>query len=164
MKSVGMIVFIKICDKLFAILQKRGEYNFEKGLKDGIKTESYAGALQVTVHGKCENEESPMDTLVRETPEEIGINFYRWFKKDKLASLTTCENAITYGYMYNGDPEPLFSSIRLHSGSGGLILVEKKSIIENLLPENKTPGIRYRQEFRMFPDEIEALKKGFEIF
>lgn len=73
MKHVGMIVLINFPTdnyKLAAVCFKRSKYNTED--PRGLKEQSFAGALQVTWHGKGEDNESDGSILYREGCEEVG--------------------------------------------------------------------------------------------
>ena len=59
------------------------------------------------------------------------------------------------------------ADIRLNASTGGLRLVSRADLakIQNLpAPCDKQEGVRDRDALAMFPDEIEALRKAFEIF
>ena len=73
-RSVGLVLMTKIVFggtfKMCAVLQHRGEYNFEK-----MSWETFPGCLQVTCHGGAEEGESFEAALQREIGEELGENF-----------------------------------------------------------------------------------------
>lgn len=57
-------------NKLMAILQERGSWDFEKMLP-----ESFPGCFQLTFCGGVEEGETFEQALVRESTEELGKNF-----------------------------------------------------------------------------------------
>ena len=81
-KSVGIILIGKTAGELMAILQVRGVWNQEKNAP-----ESYAGACQVTVHGKLEEGEDFMQALWLEMTEELGAEVLPAIKALRLIEL-----------------------------------------------------------------------------
>lgn len=164
-KSVGLIVITKhpqTSDPI-AVLVRRGKYNHEKGWSK----ESYPGACQVTVHGKLESEESPIEALFREIREELGDVFLRIVKKLTDPPRLVWEDAEmgvrTYGVAVH---HSALSFIALGPSSGGLQFVtcEEVKDILNLRTFDKSIGVKDVDTVAMFPDEIEALKAAFDRF
>jgi hypothetical protein len=60
----------------------------------------------------------------------------------------------------------LIKKMRLESGTGGLVLLPR-SKLTSLLPldpkGDKAEGVRDRDTYKMFADEIAAVKKAFEL-
>lgn len=164
-KSVGLIVYTFFNGKLHAILQKRGRFNVEK-----MGRESIPGLCQVSVHGGLRKNETFEKGLKRETREEmpgLKVQFI------SLTELSHEENekmeAITYGFVSEKDLETLLKSIHLHSGTGGLEIITAEDLpsIQTLnnpiSAEDKLNGVT-DGSIKMFPDELNALKKGFDYF
>ena len=156
-------------EELVAVLQKRGEFNHET-----MGPESWAGACQLTVHGKVEPNENEKSTLQRETIEELGGNFIcdgrAWeaitVKMVEIGRVDKPGKSIVH-YATEVPPAKL-ASFRLNASTGGLRLVAQSDLqdIQGLpnFNANKTDGVFARRTIAMFPDEIEALKKAFAIF
>jgi hypothetical protein len=58
-KAVGLLLFTVIDEILYAVCQVRGAFNFQT-----MRSESWAGLLQPTCHGKLQEGEEYMDALV----------------------------------------------------------------------------------------------------
>jgi len=154
-------------EELVAVLQKRGEFNHEK-----MGPESWPGACQITVHGSLEEHESWSGAMFRESGEELGTAVWNCFngKLDSMAKLlsekTSSEKEVrTFGIEL---PAGFLKRVRLNASTGGLHLLRKKQVSQicRLCPEHfsKAVGVDERLTIAMFPDEIEAVKKAFEIF
>jgi hypothetical protein len=166
-KSVGLILMSWVpqkdgSKKLVAILQRRGIWDFER-----MDKETFPGCYQVTFHGGLEEDETFLDTLKRESEEELGKEFSKKNHLNKnLKELfhknETEKEVITFGALI---PFEQISLIRLGMSTGGLDLVEEKQVkkIINISPEFREVGAP-SSVIAMFPDEIEALKKAFESF
>lgn len=154
-----------------AVLQRRGEWNFEKD-----KPESFPGACQVTAHGKREDEDEDLvDTLVRESEEESGEAFASCIasafddecgKGDavEVGRVETSEKlVITYAGVI---PYIGVQTIHLHPGSGGLRFLTESQAgeIRDLTTYPKAEGVLRRDEIAMFPDEADAVRKAFAHF
>lgn len=67
-RVVGLLVMTELPEMgLVAVLQRRGEFNHEK-----MGPESFPGALQLTVWGGMEDDETPYGAMLREAEEELG--------------------------------------------------------------------------------------------
>ncbi len=171
-KSVGLVLMVKMpqedgSEVLMAVLQRRGRFNTEK-----MKPESYPGCCQVTCHGGLEEGESFDDALIREVEEELGTDLAKCLRclPDKVGieilihQTTTEKEIITYGGML---PIKWISSIRLGPDSGGLDLIsesEARGATVEIKPEYKADGPPKSWMVAMFPDEIMAVRKAFEVF
>jgi hypothetical protein len=156
-------------EELVAVLQKRGEFNHET-----MGPESWPGVCQLTVHGKVEHVESDKGALGRETQEELGANFVSdarvW---DVIAADMTEIGRVekpgkSIVHYATEVPAAKLASFRLNASSGGLRLVTQ-SDLRDIQPVpnfncNKKDGAFARRTIAMFPDEISAVKKAFEIF
>jgi hypothetical protein len=168
--KVGLILFTGTMKGLTAILQRRGEIDFD-GFNEphgpyGWKEESWAGALQVTCHGKCKEHETEREALLRECEEELGSTIASEItdRFDELKQLSTNDDpSLTLGHFINADYH--LPRMRLHSSSGGLKLI----CAEDLDQIKPLKGFDKKQPvpngiMAMHDDEIRALRKGFESF
>jgi len=165
-KSVGLIVFTRMQSMgTIAVLRERGNFNFEK-----MKPESLPGGCQVTVHGKVEEGETFKEALLREVQEELGETFFNLFhlkikeefeKKNFYSKSKTVQtfSLLVENYL-------LLKGVRLDSSTGSIRLIKEKEIcnIKDITEFSKSVGVIDRREITMFPDEIEALEKGFKRF
>jgi len=166
-KSVGLILMSLIpqengSKRLVAVLQRRGVWDFER-----MEKETFPGCYQVTFHGGLEEGETFLEALKRESVEELGDEFTKESKVDKnpkelFHKNETEKEVITFGILVS--PEQL-SLIRLGMSTGGLDFIDEKQVakIINIIPEFRENGAPVGIK-AMFPDEIAALKKAFEIF
>jgi hypothetical protein len=158
-RSVGIIVITKLPSGEFAaVLQRRGVFNFEK-----VKRESYPGCCQVTAHGGLKEGEDFDQGLVRESNEELGQEFANltlgmW--KVNHQKTTEKEN-ITYGRFCSWEE---IQKIRLSPESGGIDILPQSElgtlveITKDMKETGAPPNVR-----ALFPDEIEAIKKAFDL-
>jgi len=158
-RSVGIIVITKLPGGEFAaVLQRRGVFNFEK-----MKRESFPGCCQVTAHGGLKEGEDFQQGLVRESVEELGPDFSIQIKGlQKLShDETTEKEVITYGTFVTWER---IRQIRLSPESGGIDILPQSElgtlveITKDMKETGCPPSIR-----ALFPDEIEAIKKAFDL-
>ena len=165
--SVGLVVLVDVPSMggRVAVLQVRGRFNHEK-----MGPESYPGCCQVTVHGKCEDEEGIMGALFREIEEELGektalILQNKYLKNEFVGlCLKEKEGVINYGVIFSSDSSVYFlNSIRLNASTGGLRFIRQVDIddIIDIRLFDKTIGVKDLAT-AMFLDEKEALKLAFE--
>ena len=154
---------------LMAVLQRRGTFNTEK-----MKPESYPGCCQVSVHGGVEEGESFDQAFIREVEEEFGKDFANCLRclpnkagvEILIHEETTEKEIFTYGALI---PVGWLKMIRLGADSGGLDYITR-TMVDYIVPitrvfdkEVKEKGPPADNQM-MFLDEIEAVKKAFEIF
>lgn len=163
-RSVGLIVMVKMPNgQLMAVLQRRGTFNHEK-----MALESFPGCLQVTCHGGLQDGENVVKGLVREVNEELGQDFndhFSFFGTELLSEVGDDKKRVTtYGTIL--PMELIRDHLRLGPDTGGLVYVPKDMIdqIIEIRPEFKLLGPEFSRTLAMFPDEIAAVKKAFEIF
>lgn len=173
-RSVGLIVMVRIPQKegsyrVMAALQRRGTFNHEK-----MAPESYPNCLQVTCHGKLNDDEDFQAALYREMCEELGVTFAETFKGGYpghlLVDSTTDEKRVmTFGVLI--PINVIRDHVRLGPDSGGLIYISQDDVgdIVDLSSDMsakrmKENGPEFSYTRAMFPDEIKAVKKAFEIF
>ncbi|MDD4289963.1 MAG: NUDIX domain-containing protein [Patescibacteria group bacterium] len=159
-KSVGLIIYVFFNDVLHAILQKRGEFNVEK-----MKSETWPGACQVSVHGGLQNEENFEQALLREANEEMPGLIIDFSRLDELCHETSeTKDTITYGFVSEKNLDELLLSFNLHSCTGGLKIITADNLSSiQTLNDNDKSGI-IDGSIKMFSDEIRALKEGFYRF
>lgn len=167
-RTVGLIVLTNTADRgLTAVLQVRGDFNTEKNNK-----ETYKSACQITVHGSMNEGESEVDTLLRETREELGEGFAEIVeaelnKDENFVELNRIENenisVANFGTIVD---ESALKEIEVNEATGGSIKLIAKTDVENireLKSEDREGGVA-EDEIVMFPDDIEAVKLAFEKF
>ena len=166
MKHVGMIVLVRIptdnCP-LAAVCFKRSGYNTED--PRGLKKQNFANALQVTWHGKGEDDESDCSILYREGREEIGKEATEMvIGNAKLVESSTKENGdrrATYAVLA---PIKFLDYIRTGIASAGVeFITHFKTVMIRPLKDQDKDGVE-SGKLRMFSDEFRAIKKAFEIF
>ena len=168
-KSVGLIVMSKIPkagkEVLVAVLQRRGRFNTEK-----MAPESYPSCCQVTSHGKLFETEKLFEGLFREAREELGQPFSGLVKANvsrgiqMLTHVADKEKEVTtFGVLV---PTVWLKAIQWGPDSGGADLIAQENLddIVEIADEMKVTGPEFIHTLAMFPDEIEAVRKAFEIF
>lgn len=161
-RGVGLIMFTIVGGKLVAVLQARGTFNPEK-----MQPESYPLACQVTCHGGLEDGESEEDGLLREITEELGQKISNLVATNssqlqEASRLSTTEKLMVTKALFLPDCSFL-KDIRLGPASGGLRLVGQEDEIRNLRNFSKAVGVN-NGTIALFPDEAEAVQKGFALF
>ena len=158
-KAVGLVIITKEANAYSALLQKR------------TADDSYPCCLQVSCHGKLEGTELEDSdgfrrALLRELAEELGEAFIKACQNDiKLRIVSHVRDdkkeIITYVAFV---PKERLLMIQPGSEVGGLIYISKSEVnqIIPMTPEMKENGAP-SGKMAMFPDEIEAVKKAFEI-
>jgi hypothetical protein len=154
-------------EKLIAVLQRRGQFSTER-----MKPSFFPGCLQVTCHGKLDEDEDFLEALGREVNEELGSKFAGTCQSDikvletidKVEMTNTSEKeVITFGALV---PAEYIKLIRLGPDSGGLQYFRKERFEKTVLPitkDMKIFGPEHNLPY-MFQDEIEAVKKAFNLF
>ncbi len=167
-KSVGLVVAVRIPDgdghQVYVILQRRGTFNHEK-----MAPENYPGCLQVTCHGKLIDGEDFADGLLREMIEELGPTFMQVYchgYHGKLLTETRSPEAevLTFGTLMPIDM--IRDYVRLGPDTGGLVYIKADQVddIVEITEGMKVHGPELTHTMAMFPDEIAAVRKAFEIF
>ncbi len=163
-RSVGIIVITKLPGGEFAaVLQRRGVFNFEK-----MKRESFPGCCQVTAHGGLKDDEDFGPGIIRESTEELGKIFTElYIQNGALASIgfkrdeEGGKEVLTFWLFANFEH---IKEIRLSPESGGIDILPQSELgslveITKAMKENGCPpSVR-----ALFPDEIEAIKKAFDL-
>lgn len=162
-KSVGLVVMTYITQEgkevLVAVLQKRGTFNTEK-----MEPESYPDCCQVTCHGKLKDKEGWGEGLLREITEELGPVFSSIVHHGQSTVLIETDTILTMGIFTS--IVNIRNHIRLDPDTGGLVYITKDQVdnIVEISGDMKIHGPEFTHTLAMFPDEIEAVRKAFEIF
>lgn len=166
-RAVGLVILTKIpaMGGLVAVLQRRGKFNHEK-----MGPESRPGGCQVTCHGKLEESESFLEALQRELSEELGELFravlffdQNWESFIKIVDIHDPEkDIITYGMLVKCE---ILKFVRFGPSTGGFEFVTCEGVdkIRNLNEFDKRIGVTDLNTIAMFPDEIKAVQKAFEV-
>jgi hypothetical protein len=169
-RSVGLVVAVRIPDGkdghyVVIALQHRGTFNHEK-----LAPESYPGCCQVTCHGKLEGDEPVEAGLVREATEELGGEFaeayiHGYHGEILVETRGSEKEVVTFGTLM--PVEMIRDLVRLGPDTGGLVYVTAEQFEKRVVVIDdgmKVEGPILAETIAMFPDEIEAVKKAFEIF
>jgi hypothetical protein len=163
--SVSLLVMLLDDTSPVAILQKRGEYNYEER-----RLETYSGAGQATCHGDLTEDETIEAGMQREVNEELGLVFGNIFfahkeqRRIEMLGNQTGHNRTSVIFLMRATAEEI-QKIRLGPSSGGLVRVEAEDVprIRQLTPEMKNGVGKYAGQLFMFPDDIRALEVGFAL-
>ena len=155
--------------KWYVALQVRPYWNTEKN-----KRESWPGGHQVTAHGKLKDDEDFIQSLVRETEEEIGYEaasvVQRLAASGELIKLVDHdgekEHAITFGAVIGNpaDVEAVLAGTNRTTKKQVttlIRLVNEDVEIVDLRQFDKEAGVT-NDSIAMFPDEKEAVRLAFE--
>lgn len=178
-RAVALVVLTDIPEiGCVAVLQKRGEFNHEK-----MRSESYPGGCQLTVHGGLKPDESVVEGLLRESHEEMGHDFEQMLSRligNPDVFEVVMENTILNGVALVNHAEDesseifnfavrlpyrFLNDVRLGPSSGGICLVRQEDVkgIVDLRSFNKVEGVNSRSIVAMFPDAKKAVQKAFEV-
>ena len=167
-QSVGLLILTKLPELgVVAILQARGTFNHER-----IAPANFPGICQVTCHGdvQVDKQERLIPALEREWGEESGRRLsdvapYFRSKMVELARVDTPDKlVVTYG-LYIENPEFL-DFLKLNASTGGIRPLTREGVGSILQVEpalHKTRGVPDQRTNAMFSDEIEAVRKAFDI-
>ncbi len=162
--AAGLIIFTKIPHKgLVAILNRRGEFDYEK-----FKPEKYQNLYEVTAGGGIDSGEHLIEGLLREVEEELGTAAAKLVKhyaaQFHTVAYTTDHKAVyTYAVFIPHFPLTL---LKPHRSSAGIRIVTTHDIpkLKAHLITNDRKGPADDGEIWMFPDQLEGLKRGFELY
>ena len=155
-KAVGLLLFTVIDGILYAVCQVRGAFNFQT-----MRSESWAGLLQPTCHGKLREDEEYIDALRRKVGEELGANGPLSDIDPQHLTPLQLQRVRTYGCMV----KPwVIREVTLHPSTGGLRLISRQG----------ADAIRFSQsgdrdgvppgQLVMFEDDFGAMLMGFSHF
>jgi|GEM_PF-1167628 len=183
-QRAGIVIIVHMDGEPVALLTRRGKLNPEKIGVEPYGRESWAGACQVTAHGRSKSsDEGPYSTMLRELREERG---------QKWADIVGELNAREHVYVANVDEnekrvittygvyvtEERLSELK-HTHKPGLTIADfvgleltagatleplPKSKMDQLRPLEKSEksGVRDLEAVAMFPDEIVAVRAALE--
>lgn len=167
-RSVGLLVMTEVAGVLYAVLQRRGEFNFENG-----KPESWANTCQPTIHGRINvGDEFEKVALWREGFQEGGPNFTEAIMELPFEGLhtTEIETEVIKTWVVKA-PLEVVKSIRLGPSSGGLRFLNAANLHNLLVIEDldssvvsKAGGLRLNHITAMFRHNAESVRKAFEVF
>jgi 8-oxo-dGTP pyrophosphatase MutT (NUDIX family) len=166
-RSTGIVLLTDLGDGIMrAILQKRGEYDFEK-----MRPESWPGGTQVTVNGGIDESEEPLQALIREVSEELGRTFvphiHDLIDSGNLKELIRYDDGQGFFRIFYGGviDKKCLKDLALAPATGGLIFITKEEIptLKNIRDFDRTKGISDRTTHALFPEDIEAVKKAFDV-
>jgi 8-oxo-dGTP pyrophosphatase MutT (NUDIX family) len=168
-RVVGLLVMTEMPDGiLYAVLQRRGEFNHEK-----MGPESFPGGCQVTAWGGMKEGETPAKAMLREVKEELGEMICRriirrfGFLPSKLLEIYRFKDEKNLKVVYGVKlPCKLLEEIRLGPQSGGLRLLKEEEIplIQDLKSFDRNIGVTDRRIIAMFSDTKEAIQNAFKLF
>ncbi len=145
-------------------MQRRGKFNPETKTR-----ESFAGACQITAHGKAKDTENAEQALYREIEEELGRSamltiLNHWNQAVMLKKLEEPEKQVLSYGLYLENPD-IICNLTLTAGTGGLEIVDSTSFetrVKELTKADKALGITDTNTIAMFADEIEAVRLAFQ--
>ncbi len=156
-KSAGIVFITRMPDGRFGVvLRQRGKIDYEKGWTEM----PWAGARQVSAHGKLRWQETHKQTLERKIKEQLGESFLnnihlddrdpRILVDDKRAKVKTYSLCIM--------PECI-KMISQEASCDGIIVfpLDERGKIRKLTKKDRDKPITDPDEIAMFADEIKAL-------
>ena len=170
--AVGIIILDGSRECLRAILQVRPEKNFER-----VGRESWAGACQVTAHGKLlEGGEDFLTALWREIEEELGPQIVPTLQElhaaGKMVELVNevtpdGRHIITYGVVLRTSTSVSAVIYGPHSGpnGSGFRMIKKEEvgkIIDLQTTYKKETGVTDEGVTAMFKNDAEAVRLAFQ--
>lgn len=156
----GLLVMSNDSDGLFALLQRRGEWEFDES-----RPESYPFGCQATAAGKLEPEDNgdPYAGMMREVRQELGRDFADYLAASNhpthLSVWQSPERHATH-FSVLVQHEAL-SLIRLHPSTAGLVKFRRGSRIVDLMQFGRDTGVNERSTIAAYQEVIEALEVAF---
>ncbi len=149
----------------FVVLQRRGEWDYEKGQK-----ESWPGACQCTANGgmEDEDEEDTLRCMRREVYQELGPEFARQlvgrYAPSRLCRIVTERLNREAEIYWTQVPEAMLGSIVLHASTGGLVRIRPgQEILDMSLHFTREDGVPDRRVIAGYPETIEAVTRAFNL-
>lgn len=163
--AAGLILFTKDPHKgLVAVLSRRGEFDYEK-----FKPEKYQNLYEVTAGGGIESGEHLIEGLLREIKEELGTAAAKLIQHYATQFHTiayTEDYKAVYTYAVYIPHFPL-NILKPHRSSAGILTVSERDLptLKAFPINHERQGPSREDKTRwMFPDQLEGLKKGFQLF
>ncbi len=163
-RIAALIVMSRDAQGLFALLQKRGEWDYEKR-----QPESYPGGCQATASGGMEEEDDgdPEATMRREVWQELGGTFASLVisaKPEFLASIPMPNMNRRATFYWVEMPEEDLAKIALHPSSGGLVRFRQGMEMRDMYAEfSRAEGITDRRVIAAYPELKLALARAFVV-
>jgi NUDIX domain len=168
--AAGLILFTKDPHKgLVAVLSRRGEFDYEE-----FKPEVYENLYEASAGGAIESGEHLIQGLLREVEEELGGAAAKLIKHYTTQFHTVAYQEHNYAdyqiamYTYAVYiPHLPLTILKPHRSSVGLRLITAREVpdIQPIIRNNGRKGpAKDDPIMRMFPDQLEGLKKGFQLF
>jgi hypothetical protein len=125
--DVGLLVIMKNKKgERVAILQVRGIYNSEEN-----RLQHYAGGCQPTVYGGVKDGETEMEALLRESIEELGVEFAKLIAGKELKKVGEFKNDMKNGVFYTVElPQSFLKIVSLGPDSSGLRPVSLEEVLQ----------------------------------
>jgi hypothetical protein len=158
LESTGLVIITRMPDKRFGVvLRQRGKIDY-KGWIDM----PWAGAYQVSAHGKLRWGETHRQTIERKIKEQLGEGFLNRIDLDNRDPriLVDDKRAKVKTYALCVMPECV-STIRQEVSCDGVIVfpLEERGRIRKLTKQDRDKPITDPNEIAMFRDEIRALNE-----
>ena len=164
-RSIGLLIMTVIDGVIYAVLQRRGWFNFETS-----KPESWPNTYQPTMHGRINpNDRFDQVAIWREGFQELGPALTQAVMEHELHLLhttnTETENIMTYGVLL---PLEAIKTICLSPSTGGLRFIRVIDLNRLVKIEGsgitKTVGQSDNWEIAMFEHNIINVRRAFEVF
>src|SRR3989338_1035666 len=169
--TVGLIVLTNPyhIEGTAAVLQVRGELDHEiLGWRD------WPGGCEVTCRGTFSTGEEYADTLKRVVAQKLGQNAYRMMVSYGMDERNMLEVGredegegkflrVTFG-VFVRDPR-FIKHLQLNASTGGIRWLPREQLkaLIDLTTIDKVRGVTERRTIAMSPNEIEAVRKAFEL-
>lgn len=168
--AAGLILFTKDPHKgLIAILSRRGEFDYEK-----FRPEKYQNLYDVTAAGGIESGEHLIEGVMREVGEELGSATAKLIKHyaSQFHVVAHAEHdypnyavtIYTYAVYIPHFPLPILKPHRSSAGLRSVTIKEMTHIKAFTRNDEKKGPAKDDPTVWMHSDQLEGLKKGFELF
>lgn len=161
-RIAGLFVFAHDAQGLFVLLQRRGEWDYERN-----QPESYPGGCQATASGGMEEEDDgdPYLAMLREVKQELGPTFHQIVAQARPEQVAIIPNPAmlreaTYYWMVASEEE--IRTIVLHPSTGGLVRFRQTMHIHDMSTEfTRADGITDRRIIAAYPEVKIALARAW---
>ncbi len=158
-KTVGLLLLYLKDKEPLAIIQKRGDFDYEKNIP-----EKFPGVFQLTVSGDQKNREDEITAVLREAQEELGsaeINKFLRKNIEKIVFLNRKENTDRQSTNFMIIvPEKIIGKISWHRSSGKEKMISQKDL-KKIREFSNAVSIQKTKSIFMFPDQFSALCLAF---
>lgn len=145
-----------------AVLQRRGSWDFENN-----REQPWPGGCRLPILFSTFEENDLIRTFRRKSAEEFGEAFYSFLKSNtihhKLVYQVKKDDNPLFMIFATAFPYEYLKLIRLQPSSGGLIFIRREDLdlVADLSRVHRGTPINFPA---LLPEELEAVKKGFENF